>query len=264
MSKYVIFSFDDGRKDQYDVAYKILKKYNFPATINIVSEFINNEKLFQCFKTMNNKSLSWDNLYEMEQEGKWEIACHGATHQNTVDDIKAWLKDVNVLKNKWNINVGFASPESLVTKDSSTDLVKLLDTGELLYIRSGKQVRREGFLYIVLSFLNRFIKSRKIYKAMYTDCILKNQKNILLSVGITSYDTTEQVCTLLDSLKDEEAIILMFHSVINTNEIIKANDRWFWDNGKLIKLCEYLSKNDTFKVITTKEWVFKERYTFKE
>ena len=46
MSRCIIFSFDDGRKDQYDVAYKILSKYDFPATINVVSEFINNEKQF--------------------------------------------------------------------------------------------------------------------------------------------------------------------------------------------------------------------------
>lgn len=34
--KYVIFSFDDGRKDQYEIGYKVLKEYGFPATINVV------------------------------------------------------------------------------------------------------------------------------------------------------------------------------------------------------------------------------------
>ncbi|GEM_PF-2918840 len=34
------FSFDDGREDNYTMAYPILKKLSIPATINITTRFI--------------------------------------------------------------------------------------------------------------------------------------------------------------------------------------------------------------------------------
>ena len=33
--KYVVFSFDDGRKDFYTNALPILRKYNLLATVNV-------------------------------------------------------------------------------------------------------------------------------------------------------------------------------------------------------------------------------------
>ncbi len=38
--KYAVLSFDDGRADTYEKAYKILKKYGLTATINAVTDFI--------------------------------------------------------------------------------------------------------------------------------------------------------------------------------------------------------------------------------
>ncbi len=38
---FIGFSFDDGREDNYTIAYPILKELNLPATINITSRFIN-------------------------------------------------------------------------------------------------------------------------------------------------------------------------------------------------------------------------------
>ena len=39
----VVISFDDGYEDNYDFAYPVLKKYNFPATIFVIVEAIGEE-----------------------------------------------------------------------------------------------------------------------------------------------------------------------------------------------------------------------------
>lgn len=255
MSKYVIFSFDDGRTDQYEIAYKTLKKFGFPATINVVSEFINNPTKFECFGTMQNKSLTWNNLIEMEKDGNWEIACHGATHNNSVDDIREWLSNDYIVENGWNKNVGFASPGSFLTVENCEDVRRMLDCGELIYIRSGKQIRREGIKYVICTLINRIIKSKKLFVSMNRDCILhKNKEAILMSIGITAFDTVDEICALIQEVQEEEAIILMFHSIIENKDIPLAKDFWYWEKPKLESLCDFLNNDINIRVITTKEW----------
>ena len=36
----ISFSFDDGRIDNYEILYPLLKQYNLPATLNITTGFV--------------------------------------------------------------------------------------------------------------------------------------------------------------------------------------------------------------------------------
>jgi peptidoglycan/xylan/chitin deacetylase (PgdA/CDA1 family) len=85
----VVLTIDDGYRSVYEIAYPVLKKYQYPATVFIYSDYIANG------------GLSWDQMKEMEASGLFSFQPHSKTHDNltvmldveTVDDYKARLVD---------------------------------------------------------------------------------------------------------------------------------------------------------------------------
>jgi peptidoglycan/xylan/chitin deacetylase (PgdA/CDA1 family) len=69
--KPIVITIDDGFKSAYTLAYPILKKYNFPATLFIYTNFI--EK--------NSYSLTWEEIREMTKNNI-EIGSHSLSHYN--------------------------------------------------------------------------------------------------------------------------------------------------------------------------------------
>ena len=60
--KTVVFTIDDGYRDNYIYAYPVLKKYAFPATIFIISDYIGNNKDFMTWEqieTMRESNISF-------------------------------------------------------------------------------------------------------------------------------------------------------------------------------------------------------------
>jgi len=69
--KAVIISIDDGYRSVYDVAYPVLKKFGFNATLFIYTEFINTCK----------NALTWKQLAVMKADG-FEIGAHTVSHSD--------------------------------------------------------------------------------------------------------------------------------------------------------------------------------------
>lgn len=67
-NKPILITFDDGYEDNYTNALPILKKYNFTATVFMVSSFVNG-----------NGFLSADQLKELQSAG-WTIGGHTVNH----------------------------------------------------------------------------------------------------------------------------------------------------------------------------------------
>ena len=68
--KSVVLTFDDGWRSFYDIAYPILQKHRFPATLFIYPDFIGARS-----------ALSWAQLKELA-ENNMEIQCQSLTHRD--------------------------------------------------------------------------------------------------------------------------------------------------------------------------------------
>lgn len=69
--KSVMITVDDGYSSFYDVAYPILKKYGFTATLFVYTNFVG----------VSQKALSWEQLRELKQAG-FTIGSHTIAHSD--------------------------------------------------------------------------------------------------------------------------------------------------------------------------------------
>ena len=67
----VVITIDDGYKSVYTVAYPILKKYGFPATLFVYNDFIGARA-----------GLNWPEMKEMIDSGLIDIQAHSRSHSN--------------------------------------------------------------------------------------------------------------------------------------------------------------------------------------
>jgi peptidoglycan/xylan/chitin deacetylase (PgdA/CDA1 family) len=69
-TKPIAITFDDGYTDNYQNAFPILKKYKFPATFFVITQYVDDRKTGY---------MTWDQLEDMAIE-KMEIGSHSMTH----------------------------------------------------------------------------------------------------------------------------------------------------------------------------------------
>ena len=68
--KSVAITFDDAWGSIYDIAFPVLKKYGFPATFFIYTDFIGG-----------GKAMSWEQIQTLSEHG-FDIQCQTKTHRN--------------------------------------------------------------------------------------------------------------------------------------------------------------------------------------
>ena len=90
--KSAVITFDDGYRDNYEIAFPILKKYGFNATIFIATDFIGTEKIYHWDKDKiglhgdeeDFKILNWDQILEMKRHGI-TFGSHSHSHKILTD-----------------------------------------------------------------------------------------------------------------------------------------------------------------------------------
>ncbi|PIR03760.1 MAG: hypothetical protein COV59_03745 [Candidatus Magasanikbacteria bacterium CG11_big_fil_rev_8_21_14_0_20_39_34] len=78
ISNCVSITIDDGYKDNYTIAYPILKKYNFPATIFVITDLIG--KTYTNSGGVTLPMLDSSEIKELMNSGIIEIMSHTHTH----------------------------------------------------------------------------------------------------------------------------------------------------------------------------------------
>ena len=113
--KSVVITFDDGWSSVYDFAFPILKKYDFPATFFIYTDFIGG-----------GKAMSWKQIKELSEAG-FDIQCKTKTHRN-----------LTVIKKKESFKDHFESLEMEITHPKKVIKKKLNKECEYLAYPYGK------------------------------------------------------------------------------------------------------------------------------
>jgi len=99
--KSVVLTFDDGYKDNYTAMFPVLKKYNFKATIFVITSSIDKDP----------NSMTSKQLLEMEKYGV-DIESHTVNHENLKDlskekQLATLIKSKKVLEKMLNKKVNF-------------------------------------------------------------------------------------------------------------------------------------------------------------
>ena len=75
--RLVSITFDDGYQDFYDNAFPVLRTYNFPSTVFLVSDLVGKENLWDS--QGRERLLHWDSILEMKDAGVI-FGSHSKTH----------------------------------------------------------------------------------------------------------------------------------------------------------------------------------------
>lgn len=122
----VVLTIDDGYQSVYEIAFPILVKYGYPATVFVYTDYIGMG------------GLTWQQMKEMEATGLFSFQAHSKTHANlnvrskfeSIQQYQARLRDevrlpVKKLEKKMNINVvGYAYPFGAVNRMVVDELKK--------------------------------------------------------------------------------------------------------------------------------------------
>ena len=223
-----VISIDDGNFEDFRVYEEVLKKYNVPATFNIVSGRLDNEG-----------SLTTENLKTMFNDPLIEIAAHGYSHKNDDNDI---TKDIDTLSENLEAYlrpIGFASPGSGMKNDFIAENKEHLKALGLSYVRtSNNPYPTERHVEIAKSLNAPEYVVNNVQQLIYETDYCVNSTVVLHDTDV------EDLKKLVDlTIKENACMVFMFHHTKKSDE--KDYDNlWNYDFYKFKEFVEYLSKNN--------------------
>ena len=254
--KYISITFDDGREDNYSVAYPVMERYHMKGTVFVTTGFV--DGTWEEYHVLDSprRALSVEEIRELAENG-WEIGLHGDRHTTEVRDlIRAYDKLNGWIHDKKPAVYGFSVPNSTAS-DEEIDSIRAMKD-RILYIRKGRRKANTGIIRKVLYVLSYFGGMQWAYNQYNKDniCSAADSNRTLYSVVVKTKDKPEMILKLLDTIPDETGIILMLHSVLPAEECKASRSPWIWEEEKLNTLCRLLSEGkDRIRVVTARELV---------
>lgn len=250
--KYIVLSFDDAREDFYTRALPILKRHGLRAAVNVISDFVGRHDL-KDLASGGHRCATWEQLKECSAYGI-EIANHSARHKNKAESV---LRCKEELERHFGPELrGFVSPGSYLTAANAAPFLKLQEEHQITYIRSGNQIRRDGYFYAAVYLAARWLRSETLFRLHNRRFVLPvRQGSVPLypSIMLDAYNTVEQVTHFVQSMKDEEAAVFMFHSILDEHDSSWGKDKWYNSTTFFDRLCSFLAKDPDTQVLTLAE-----------
>lgn len=251
--KFVAITFDDGREDNYSVAFPILRKLGFPATVYCTTGFIDGTWKKKDDWYSAEAALSVQQLKELKAAG-WEIGLHGDKHITEIDDTRVALEKMK----KWEIfekSIGYSLPDSTVNQDNLRVVKELLYPQTILYFRVGRNINTKSLKYRILFVLYTFLNIQLAYNSFNKNnvCLANNiDKMRICSVVVRRKDKPKMILRFIKSLPNDTFVVLMFHSIHHDNNVYK-NDPWNWSETNFNYFCSVMKDCEDICVTTVEK-----------
>ena len=245
MNKALInFSFDDGRIDNYTIAYPILKEFGLPATFNITTGFISRELVSKGLTLAD--PMTEDMVKEIGNDEKMELAGHGHLHRNSLEDISDGITHLRTMSRESEF--GFASPGSGLQIPFYHSSKAEFNAMNIVYIRTSLRYKTNSLIKLFVRRVCRVIHLPFLYSYSYSDTLLgKEDCDVLYSVPVVSTITVKEIKALINrAAKEKKALILMMHSIVPDRQIRDLCD---FEESKFREICKYLKEMEDAGVL---------------
>ena len=255
--KFIAFTFDDGRSDNYLLAKRIMDKYHFRGTVYVTTGFIDGTWEGQDILQSPTRPLTVEEINELHSSG-WEIGLHGDKHKTQKDDMRTALEKLQL----WgitNCDWGISIPNSSTSESEINTLLESEYGKKIVYIRRGRKCDTAKFKNKVLYVLYSVLKSKLAYRCFnadnvfsYRDC---NSSNVP-SIVVKSNDRADLIIDFIKTLPDNSVVVLMLHSILSSDHAMCRKDPWSWDEKNFETLCsglKDLTDNNDLQVKTLME-----------
>lgn len=235
--KYVSITFDDGRADNYEVAFPIMKQYGLVGTIYCTTGYIDGSWQSTSWKSAG-KPVTKEQMRELQEAG-WELALHGDKHITDVDDLRNALAKMN----EWGFGAksfGFSMPDSVSKEQKYKDFVETYLGKEVLYIRKGRKIDTGKLTSKLLFGGYSILGSQAAYNLFNKNNVIETDhidpENIY-TVVVRYEDKPQMITRFLKQLPDETWTVLMLHSILPETDPLYGSDAWNWNKERFDSFC---------------------------
>ena len=239
--KFIAFTFDDGRSDNYLLAKRVMDKYNFRGTVYVTTGFIDGTWEGNDILQSPTRPLTVEEVKGLYSSA-WEIGLHGDKHKTQVDDMKIALNKLQ----SWgitNCKCGISIPNSRISETEINNLLESEFGEKIVYIRRGRKCNTAKLKNKVLYVLYSVLKSKSAYRRFNVDNVFLyrscNSSNVP-SVVVKSNDRADMIIDFIKKLPNNSVVVLMFHSILSSDHAMFGKDPWSWDEKNFEILCSGL------------------------